>query len=634
MASAIEQDDQERVEQVQDAIEELRDDIPEMAERIEDLAWVEDGINRNEFNAVRGLIRLAHEGYTAKLLEEQWVVEGSNYPALESLWYLAANNPTDLDRIMSHPTIGDGISDQEAKIVAVLYEIYDSKLLAKLLNPEQVTVEERTIALPLAGETELTIIRTRPGVEATMDSLEHSVRSIEEFMGFPFPQSQVIYAFEENSDKPAGINYATHVTIAMDEESLTPESLLEVITHEASHYYWRGLSPWLVEGAATFLEPLSKNLLQGPTSRPPCTLARNIIELEDLEPDPNSHDYADCLYGLGERIFRGLYRNMDEIQFRHAFRRLYLKRLYPVSDDRCGDSGMALCYMKESFANYVSEERADVIDMVIARWYDGSEPYDLSFIGDTPVKTDIAAINGRIDEAYLSYTLDGPPVSTVSSEPGKTAILYMNLDYSFNDTDGLGSLPVEVAVFFEDGFDFERYHRTLPLSAGGTRETGYLGIDHAGALGRNWVQVFWGMQKIAEATFEIVPPPIPYNIRGVVSGMEGQLFDRIGLVANRSGEEFWVDVGPDGAFDVLVSSGAFLLEVQVPVQLSYGIHYFFAGWYDGKGGVTADPDEAFQIIVGNADIDGIDFMLPTDIDSLLCPVPGTHRSTQTGECGS
>ena len=49
-----------------------------MAEEIEGLPWVEDGIDRNEFNAVRGLIRLANEGYGERLLEEPWVVEGRN----------------------------------------------------------------------------------------------------------------------------------------------------------------------------------------------------------------------------------------------------------------------------------------------------------------------------------------------------------------------------------------------------------------------------------------------------------------------------------------------------------------------------------------------------------------------------
>ena len=106
---------------------------------------------------------------------------------------------------MSHPTISDGVTDQEAKILATLttaadpvgYYLDDHDLLDKLLDPEQVTLEGRTITLPLAGETDITIIRTRPRTDLTMDFLEHSVRSIEEFMGRPFPRRQVIYLFVE-----------------------------------------------------------------------------------------------------------------------------------------------------------------------------------------------------------------------------------------------------------------------------------------------------------------------------------------------------------------------------------------------------------------------------------------------------
>ena len=65
-----------------------------------------------------------------------------------------------------------------------------------------------------------------------------------------------------------------------------------------------------------------------------------------------------------------------------------------------------------------------------------------------------------------------------------------------------------------------------------------------------------------------------------------------------------------------------------------GSEYVFVGWYDGSGGITTDPSKAFQVIVDGADVEGIDIILPTDTEGLLCPVSGTHRSTQTGRCGS
>ncbi len=119
--------------------------MPELARKIAGLPWIEDGFEElRELNAARGLILLADAGHAARLIEEPWVVEGRNYQALEALQLLKHNHPETLDKIMSHPTISDGITDQEAKILATLttaanpvgYLLEDPDLLDKLLDPE------------------------------------------------------------------------------------------------------------------------------------------------------------------------------------------------------------------------------------------------------------------------------------------------------------------------------------------------------------------------------------------------------------------------------------------------------------------------------------------------------------------
>ena len=242
--------------------------MPELATKIGGLPWVKDGIGSGEFNAIRGLIRLADAGHTARLIEQPWVVEGRNHPALESLWFLAINHPETLDKIMSHPTISDGITEQEAKVLATLYVLDGDELLDKLLDPEQVILEERTITLPLAGETELTIIRTRPGVDRTMDLLEQSVRSIEEFMGLPFPRRQG----DLTCSLPApggGINFSTHVHIRADEQVTSSDrvragAMLSLLAHETSHHYWRCLPRWMAEGAAVFMDIVVADRIHDP----------------------------------------------------------------------------------------------------------------------------------------------------------------------------------------------------------------------------------------------------------------------------------------------------------------------------------------------------------------------------------
>ena len=150
------------------------------------------------------------------------------------------------------------------------------------------------------------------------------------------------------------------------------------------------------------------------------------------------------------------------------------------------------------------------------------------------------------------------------------------------------------------------------MSIGDTRWTHHVGIGYEMALGRYWVHAYLGEQKIGEATFETVPAPKPQSIRGVVTGPEDQPSEEIALNAKRGEEGFWAVAGPDGAFDVGVSSGSFMLEV----FMLFGNTWRSVGWYDGKGGITIDSDKAFEVVVNNADIEGIEINISSvsDVD--------------------
>ena len=403
-----------------------------MAQRIEDLPWVKDGIDGGEYDAVRGLIRLADAGYLARLLEEPWVVEGRNFPALESLWYLLLSSPKKLSWIMSHPTISDGISEKEANIIVTLYEVYDRDFAERLLDPEQVTVEQRTITLPLAGDTDLAIIRLSPGKDQTMDLLEHSVRTIEEFMGYPFPRRQVIYLLARAPGEYGGEHFGTHVAIALNEQALSSEWILKLIAHEAGHYYWRGSQPrWMLEGGAHLMTAVADNSLKEALISKPCALARSIVELDTLDSETNPREHEKCHYSLGERLFRDIYRNVEEANFRQAFRRLYLRTLFEPAKECEGNLNWWMCHIREAFIAYGPKETTSVIEKVIPRWHDGSEPFDRSHLSDPVVEADISAMDGRIEGAYLSFSGGRSPVSAFPLESNRTSIVLINFEYSY-----------------------------------------------------------------------------------------------------------------------------------------------------------------------------------------------------------
>ncbi len=337
-----------------------------------------------------------------QLIEEPWVVEGSNYAALEAL--ADVTHEMHVKTVMSNPTISDGITDREAKILATLhtavyaagYNLDDHDLLDKLLDPEQHTVEERTITLPLSGQTELTIIRTRPGLARTMDLLEHSVRSIEEVMGFPFPRRQLIFLFVEA--RGGAMHLDTHVQMRQDEQvddrSFQGDTLT-TLAHETSHYYWKstpsphcvpadaGVSKyiWLSESVSRFIEYL---IYHSPPSKypsvtldeyfwfghNPCTIVKSIAEFEDLLPrETDAFEYYDCQYTLGARLFHDLYNVMDETAFRLALRRLYLHTYFDTP--ACDDDPTVICHVREAFTTYASEETKAMVESLIDRHYYG-----------------------------------------------------------------------------------------------------------------------------------------------------------------------------------------------------------------------------------------------------------------------
>ena len=487
--------DRQREEWAQQGIAQLRETKPELAAKIANLSWIRDGIGRTEYRAVGGLTSLAAAGLVDDLIEESWVVEGENLPALQSLWYFR-RNPERLKAIMTHPNIRDGITEQEAKVLATLHPVEDSDLLIMLLDAELVTLEERSITLPLAGEIELTIIRTSAAIDYAMDSLEHSVRNIEEFMGAPLPIRQVIVRFD-NELRERGVNYATFVSVGIDELSKGRESAIALLAHEAGHYYWRGLPHvplWNTEGAAHLLAAVATNRLQRRLISTNCGQTQSIAEFERLT--SNSRTVHDCHYSLGERLFRDLHRRTDDATFRLALRRLYLHTTLVEAPDECEESGNAtICLVKETFTTYASKEKAAAVEKAIARWYDVPEPRDPSWIGSIPVEAEIPAIDGRIEEAYLSLTRGGLPVSVVAVGPNRNPEVYLNLDYSYGEVDELKHLPIDLEVYRQDGSRINRANTdlsVLPLPAGVTRHSHAIQVTFWGELSRFWVLKYTG----------------------------------------------------------------------------------------------------------------------------------------------
>ena len=486
------------------------------------LPWINDGLQLSERRGAQGLVDLAlHRGdQFFDLMEEPWVSGGRNQPAMRSLGRLARWYPDEFLKVTAHPAISDGISDEEAKIVATLWGLarYNPELIDTLLDPDQVELEERGIDLPHTGRVHLTIVRTSPGAAVSMDLTETAVRTVEGFMSLALPQREVITLYADAKKGGFGAqNFWTHIAYGTHNDSEhSSAGRVPHYAHEVGHYYFRGgdiARRWVTEGAANFLQSIQANSYSGVPVRPekqPCAYARNLVELESLDPQVLNGAAVLCPYSLGERLFHDLYRNMDETTFRLGFRRLYLLSQIDNPRDGCNGTELNICHVRAAFTSDVSRESVATVEKVIGRWYDGSEAFDHSFSDAAPVEPIISERNVRIDRAYLSAIGGGTPVTGVTSSRGKNP-LYLNLEYSYGNDSGSDYLPLQIALHFEgDGFTFAStyWNSEWPLRKDHSKWTHWVGLGPwpEGSLpGNYWVYAYWGDQKVAEVAYKVDP---------------------------------------------------------------------------------------------------------------------------------
>ncbi len=518
------------------------------------MPWVRDGIVQSEYEAVNVLVDLAtfSDSVFQSLMERDWaddglsVVEtsiidnlqwiGDPFPrrgvrllrmpfldepdaidaaAMEALANLASFSPREFDRIMAHPTIRADITDEWANIVATLFGVHETNpsLVNALLDPQIVTLDSKTIVLPLAGKVELTVIRLGPSADRSIDLLEHAVRSAEDFMDVPFPTGYVGVLFADAvSGSFAGTYSGTHITILpeydIDDNSHESQGAAAIIAHEVGHYYWSGNVAWIDEGAANLLAIISDHERVGRPIEPqdqPCAHAASIQILEQMgaSGDDKSHPAFDCNYSLGERLLLDIYRSLGETDFRRALRALYLASTIPVVVETTDGTPAGISTLKEAFGGTSSTPT------IIARWYEGTERYDLTGLDDSSVNPTMATLNGSL-----------APIATALSASDCYAYRYSDtflaadivggvdvcLDYSY-DVQVLEEADIELVVWFEDGFPWER--RQFHLEA----EPSYIGgqwalplgsgPDYPWALGHYFVYIYHEGAKVGETTFTI-----------------------------------------------------------------------------------------------------------------------------------
>ena len=364
---------------------------PVAAAALNDLAWLQDGIDSSEQDAVLSIVNAAVESDSifSALLTKSWVQDGLTPDELEVVSYLSsmASTPVDgttgkvdeatpllildmpflqdvtpldglalsalealmfsaeegaLQQVLSHPELRGGITDDWTNLVAVTWLAAQRPgLLDVLLNPDQTSVEKLVITLPLAGKVTLSVIEpevkaalssTQPGTASLdpMDLLEHTVRTQEEFMGVAFPESHVVLFVADIS--PEGGGEFGHGVIASDSRSST-----YIIAHETAHIWdvqpnWLagGRTRWIIEGVAEFLTAISERARVGtplPEPKDSCGLANSIADLVRVEEVDSEVIYGSA---CNYTLGRGMFLELYDSLGNTAFRQGF-RNLYLMS---------------------------------------------------------------------------------------------------------------------------------------------------------------------------------------------------------------------------------------------------------------------------------------------------------------
>ena len=340
------------------ALAELRQGPADLAESVIALPWVGDSISDTEASVVSNLISIAFKDADAALQAVGMpFLQTLEVADVEALHILAHRSADELADLFSLPMLRDGITDDEAQIVALVG--YKPDVAARALAPDvdATMLERRTVELPLAGEVDLIIVRTRPVARQGMDLFENAVREAESLMGEPFPARYVGLLYDDVDTGGAGYTDGiSSITIRPKYDSDDIQWGRITLAHEVAHFYWFVNAGWINEGMAQLMASAIENRRVGTpidfTYGGPCKFARTVSELEALP----YNQYMGCFRWIGERLFVSLLRTLGEDAFWEGARRLYAASLD-------ADDGAGIQEVRQAFGPEASD--------VIARWYEG-----------------------------------------------------------------------------------------------------------------------------------------------------------------------------------------------------------------------------------------------------------------------
>ena len=239
-----------------------------------------------------------------------------------------------LGRLAAEPWFDDGLSEEEAAFAITLKHIASDspRLYTELLQAR--FIQTRTISLPLAGDVNIWIVQNAPfdPAEDLLTIIEDTARITEEFLGVPFPTTDIILLVvvpDAAGYGTGGQHHGTHMMLTR----LVGEVLS--LPHETGHYYFIHKPHWLQEGGAQFVAAYvnHRNGIQNLDERK-IEVERHVQSCVD-EGIENIQDVTyrivqlkilpgGCAYAMGENFLLSMFQLMGEEAMSAALSELYV----------------------------------------------------------------------------------------------------------------------------------------------------------------------------------------------------------------------------------------------------------------------------------------------------------------------
>ena len=281
--------------------------------------WILDGLTSAEERTVKALTALARNDvplservYGMPFLEHH---HNHDHTALDSLAAIAYFDPDFARRLLDHPDLQPGITDQTADAVSLAYAhyLFDDQQQPQLPAP----VHYSPFAVQLANSQEITFTVVATAQQADTTSLVASrtkaaLSWLYQYLGTPpFNRHFVIHIDGPLPPEAVGANVGPSISIR--------SSSLDRLEHEIVHNWFINNQPWLNEGIAQLLPALMRHQ-QMPTAMPvPTTRCPPNARLSDFNEAADDIVQPYCLYDLGLLVLTEIYNATGPEAFQKAF---------------------------------------------------------------------------------------------------------------------------------------------------------------------------------------------------------------------------------------------------------------------------------------------------------------------------